>query len=84
MRINDRYERFMERVGAGTAKPAEKVKDTGAGAKPGAALAVKVSDRAQELAMRADRVEELKSAIASGSYRVDARAIASRLLDGDS
>jgi flagellar biosynthesis anti-sigma factor FlgM len=85
MRINDRYQRFLERVGPGTSKPATQVRGKEASeTKPGAALAVKVSERAQELATRADRVDELKSAIAAGTYRVDAKAIASRLLDGES
>ncbi len=83
MRINDRYAKFLDRVLPQTGKPAEKVKESGAGTKPSAALAVKVSERAQELATRADRVEELKSAIANGTYKVDARALASRLLDGE-
>jgi negative regulator of flagellin synthesis FlgM len=52
-------------------------------AKSDEVLQVKVSDRAQELAARAERAAELKAQIADGSFKVDADKIASKLVGDD-
>jgi flagellar biosynthesis anti-sigma factor FlgM len=89
MKITDRYQGLMDRVGAGAAKPVDKTEksEQGAGAKAASkakgadnALNVSVSDRAQELAARTARVDELRNAIRDGSFRVDSKAIAQRLV----
>jgi anti-sigma28 factor (negative regulator of flagellin synthesis) len=89
MRITDRYERLMERAGPGAARPVDRTEKTGAGgrtaAEPrtGSPLEVNVSARAQELAAGASRLQELKASIRDGSFKIDAHAIASRLVGED-
>jgi anti-sigma28 factor (negative regulator of flagellin synthesis) len=85
MRITDRYQGLMERVGAGATRPVDKAgrAESGARAKGKAsegALEVSVSDRAQELAAGAARLEELRTAIKDGSFVVDSERIARRLV----
>ncbi len=92
MRIADRYQSLMDRVGPSAGRNVDKTDKSNASAgargpaakKPsagsGAAVQVNVSDRAQELAAGAARLEELKSSIQDGTYEVNPKVIASRLL----
>jgi anti-sigma28 factor (negative regulator of flagellin synthesis) len=90
MRITDRYQNLMDRPGAAGARPVDKAAHestqarAAAGAaktaKAGAAIQVNVSARAQELAAGAARLEELKASIKDGSFKVDADAIAAKLV----
>ena len=85
MRITDRYQGAMERVGSAGARPVDKTAavESGPRAKGKAAsgaLEVSVSDRAQELASGAARLEELRTAIRDGSFRVDSKRIAEKLV----
>ncbi|HVH43895.1 MAG TPA: flagellar biosynthesis anti-sigma factor FlgM [Labilithrix sp.] len=88
MRITDRYQGLMDRVAPGAAKAVDKTEKSEQGssaakAKPkatGGALEVSVSDRAQELAAGTARLEELRNAIKDGSFKVDSKAIASKLV----
>ena len=85
MRITDRYQSTMDRVGPSGPRPVDKAAaaESGARAKSksaGGALEVSVSDRAQELASGAARLEELRTAIQNGSFRVDSQRIAQKLV----
>lgn len=90
MRITDRYSSPMDRVAPSAARPVDKTEraDSGshaASAKAktpaaGGALEVSVSGRAQELASRTARIDELRAAIKVGSFRVDSQRIAQRLV----
>ena len=85
MRITDRYQGTMERVGPAGARPVDKAAAVESNARTrgkaaGGALEVTVSDRAQELASGAARLDELRSAIRDGSFRVDSQRIAERLV----
>jgi anti-sigma28 factor (negative regulator of flagellin synthesis) len=93
MLITDRYQSLMDRA-AGAAKPVEKTEKAGQGAKAsakaaaskasaGGVLDVNVSDRAQELASGAAKLDELKASIQNGTFRIDHDAIASRLVGED-
>jgi len=64
----------------GAPKAAPVAKDA---AKSESVLQVQVSDRAQELAARAERAAELKAQIKDGSFKVDADKIAAKLVGGD-
>ena len=44
---------------------------------------VHVSARAEQLASGADRVEELRAAVRNGTFKIDASAIAARLVGDD-
>ena len=84
MRIQDRYERLLPQTvapsaAAGGAKgkaPAA----SGAHVTGRASVEVSLSARAQELSSGASRVDELRAAIQAGTFRVDAFAIAERLV----
>ncbi len=89
MKVTDRYQNLMERVGPGSARPVDKAEKSATGArtstakaKPAAgnAVEVSVSNRAQELAAGAARLEELKTAIQNGTFKVDSRRIAERIV----
>ncbi len=89
MRITDRYFDLMDRTAPAAAKPVDKTEkidpgasSTAAKAKPaaGGALEVSVSGRAQELASRTARIDELRAAIKDGSFRVDSKRIAASLV----
>lgn len=85
MRISDRYQSTIERVAkAVPAQSTSKAAPT-AGATDGASsvLDVHVSQQAQELSARAAGVESLKKQIQNGTFKVDADAIASKLVGGD-
>lgn len=81
MRITDRYQSTIDRVGA---RPVEKTPSVEGAAQPKgkarAAVDVNVSDRAQELAAGAARLEELRVAIRDGTFRVDSQRIAETLV----
>lgn len=90
MRISDRYERFADRVatsGTSASKQASLVgaKDKASavaaarGAEPGV-LTVSISDVAGHLSANAAKLEQLKASIQDGSFRVDAQAIAKKLV----
>ena len=89
MRISDRYERFADRVTtakAGATTASDKA-GSGGKAKPVAeqpsVLSVKVSDRAAQLSAGSTRLDELKEQIRNGTFKVDARAIANKLVGED-
>jgi len=89
MKVTDRYQNLMERVGPGSDRTVDKTDKAGAsgrGSTPkiktpsGHAVEVSVSDRAQELAAGSARLDELRAAIKNGSFKVDSRRIAERLV----
>lgn len=90
MRISDRYERFADRVGQSGTQATKQAGKTGAVDKTAPAapakppepgvLTVYISDFAAHLSASAARLEELKSSIQSGTYQVDAKGIASKLI----
>lgn len=89
MRITDRYSIAMDRVAPGAARPVDKTENGDSGSRAasakaktpaGGALEVSVSSRAQELASRTARIDELRTAIKDGSFRVDSQRIAQRLV----
>ncbi|MBX3209334.1 MAG: flagellar biosynthesis anti-sigma factor FlgM [Labilithrix sp.] len=89
MRITDRYLNLTDRTAPGAARPVDKTEKTESGARAttakakapaGDALEVSVSGRAQELASRMARIDELRSAIKDGSFRVDSKRIAESLV----
>jgi anti-sigma28 factor (negative regulator of flagellin synthesis) len=90
MRISDRYQRLMDgtsgvstkrTAGADGGRPSSSTASSGkAGSTAGANVEVKVSDRAQELNAGVQRLEQLKSAIRDGSFKVDPQAIAAKLV----
>jgi anti-sigma28 factor (negative regulator of flagellin synthesis) len=92
MRISDRYERFTDRLSSSKAGATTGSDKSGAGkaasptaatpAQPGV-LSVKVSDRALQLAAGSTRLDELKEQIRNGTFKVDARAIANKLVGED-
>jgi len=90
MRITDRYLSLVDR--AGPARPAGKVDrtgDVGAGRArsfekaPSGVLDVSVSEEAQELASGKLKLEDLKTSIKNGTYRIDPAVIARRMVGGD-
>lgn len=85
MRISDRYQSTIERVGP--AKPASSTSKAAptTGTPDGASgvLDVHVSQQAQELSNRAAGVEQLKKQVQNGTFKVDPDAIASKLVGGD-
>ncbi len=93
MRISDRYQRLApspaESSAAREAGKARSVEGRASAARPAGAktsasvLDVRVSDRAQELALGTARLDELKARIRDGSFVVDAHAIAARLVGED-
>lgn len=85
MRISDRYERFLDRVGSPTAKKTnEKSGAEGAsGASNSDALKVEVSATAKALAAGTAKLDELKASVQNGTYKVDSRAIARKLVGED-
>lgn len=88
MRITDRYQALMNRVGTNPTRPAGKVERAGSardarGPAAGRLLDVNVSARAHELASSAARLDALRDAVRNGTYRVDAHAIAARLVGLD-
>jgi len=85
MRITDRHQSLLDRAGPAGTRPVDKAAATESGSrarsKPGGrALEVAVSDRAHELASGAARLEELRTAIRDGSFRVDSQRIAQKLV----
>ena len=90
MRISDRYERFTDRLSSSKAGATAGADKSGAGKEPVKAtasqpsvLSVKVSDRAAQLSAGSARLDELKEQILNGTFKVDARAIASKLVGED-
>lgn len=92
MKITDRYQNLLEHVGpskSAAAKAVEKAAEAGGAAKsgpevPSDALSVNVSAKAQEISKtRAARVDELRASIANGTFKVDAKAIAAKLVGDD-
>lgn len=90
MRISDRYERFTDRVttskagaatsgGVATAKAAPVAPVAN---QPGV-LSVKVSAQASQLSAGSARLEELRDQVRNGTFKIDARAIASKLVGED-
>ncbi len=96
MKISDQYERFTDRGGAGAVgvsplAPAKGVSETAPTARareragevrrtePGV-LSVSVSSRAANLSTSAARLDELRSSIREGTFKIDARAIARALI----
>lgn len=87
MRISDRYERFTDRVstsktGATTGSDKSVAKIPAVAAQP-SVLSVTVSDRAAHLSAGSARLDELKESVRSGTFKVDARAIANALVAED-
>jgi hypothetical protein len=85
MRITDRYEALMDRVGSTPTRPVGKLERVSAardarGPAAGRILDVNVSERAHALASNAARLEALRDAVRNGTYEVDAHAIAARLV----
>jgi anti-sigma28 factor (negative regulator of flagellin synthesis) len=89
MKVTDRYQNLMERVAPGAARQADKADKTAANnrastakakAATGNAVEVSVSNRAQELAAGSARLEELRTAIQNGTFKVDSRRIAERIV----
>lgn len=83
MRITDRYQSLMDRVGAGAARSVDRTgraEGVSRAKAPESALEVTVSDRAQKLASGSARIEELRTAIENGSFVVDSARIARRLV----
>lgn len=80
MRITDRYQSAIERVAP--AKPVASTAKAAATAESSSSnvLDVKMSAEAQELSNRAAGVTQLKEQVANGSFKIDADAIASRLV----
>jgi flagellar biosynthesis anti-sigma factor FlgM len=90
MRIPDSY----TRLGVNAPQAAQKVSSIKSPAAEGAATAptedvrVQVSARGRELSLKSDRevdsarVERLKASIESGEFKVDARRIADRMIQG--
>ena len=82
MRISDRYQSTIERVAP--AKPVQSTAKSGAAeaTSDGASsiLDIHVSAQAQALSNRAAGLEQLKAQVQSGTYKVDADAIASKLV----
>ena len=90
MRISDRYERFTDRLSSSKAGATAGTDKSDAGKEPVKAtasqpsvLSVKVSDRAAQLSAGSARLDELKDQIRSGTFKVDARAIANKLVGED-
>ncbi|CAN5925179.1 hypothetical protein BH11MYX4_BH11MYX4_26180 [soil metagenome] len=89
MRISDRYERFADRVSTSKAGATAGSDKAGAGkAKPMTAaqpsvLSVSVSDRAAQLSAGSSRLDELRDAVRNGTFKVDARDIAEKLVGED-
>ncbi len=92
MRISDRYERFTDRASTAKASATTGSDKSGAGkgatkaeATPGqpAVLSVQVSDRAAQLSAGSARLDELRDQIRNGTFKVDARAIANKLVGED-
>ena len=90
MRISDRYERFADRVSTSKAGATAASDKAGAGgpkvkkAEPSGVLSVSVSDRAAQLSAGSSRLDELRDAVRNGTFKVDARAIAEKLVGEDS
>lgn len=94
MRIADAYSKLSidkpTVTGAQAAKGAERVKAGGTSKNEshGEAVKVTVSAQARELANQAaqtfdaGKVDRLRSSMSDGSYKVDAHAIAARIVDG--
>lgn len=82
MRISDRYQSTIEFVSP--AKPVQAAaKSGGAEAKADAAsniLDVHVSAQAQALSNRAAGLEQLKAQVQNGTFKIDADAIAAKLV----
>jgi anti-sigma28 factor (negative regulator of flagellin synthesis) len=90
MRISDRYERFTDRLSSSKAGSTTAADKSGAGKEPvkvvpgePSVLSVKVSDRAAQLSAGAARLDELRVQIRNGTFKVDARAIANKLVGED-
>jgi anti-sigma28 factor (negative regulator of flagellin synthesis) len=89
MRISDRYERFADRVSTSKTGATAGSDKAGAGkAKPATAaqpsvLSVSVSDRAAQLSAGSSRLDELRDAVRNGTFKVDARDIAEKLVGED-
>lgn len=92
MKITDRYQSLMDRVGpnkSAATKGVDKIANGEAAAKGGPevkgdAVSVNVSAKAQEMSKAgAARIDELKAAIANGTFKVDAHAIAAKLVGDD-
>jgi anti-sigma28 factor (negative regulator of flagellin synthesis) len=87
MRITDRYQSIegTQRVAPAKAAASTSKAAPTTGTSDGASgvLDVHVSQQAQELSARAGGVEQLKKQIQNGTFKVDADAIASKLVGGD-
>lgn len=90
MRISDRYERFTDRLSSSKAGATTGSDKSGAGKEPVKAaagqpsvLSVKVSERAAQLSAGSARLDELRDQIRNGTFKVDARAIANKLVGED-
>jgi len=85
MRITDRYQSSIER--AAPAKPvaatAKTAATTATADSASNILDIHMSAQAQELSNRAAGVEQLKKQVANGTFKVDADAIASKLVGAD-
>ena len=84
MRISDRYQSTIERVApAKPVKSTAKTEATDSAASGDASstiLDIHVSAQAQALSNRAAGLEQLKARVQDGSFKVDADAIASKLV----
>ena len=90
MRISDRYERFTDRLSSSKAGSTTSTDKSGAGKEPVKVVAsepnvlsVKVSDRAAQLSAGSARLDELRDQIRNGTFKIDARAIATKLVGED-
>lgn len=89
MRIRDAYTKLDPAVTVATPNRSAKADDTkaakAASGADRAAATVKVSSRARELAARLDSpaLASLRERIGNGTYKVDAKAIAERLVGGE-
>lgn len=82
MRITDRYQSTIERVAPTkpTASTAKAAATTGAADGASGVLDIHMSAQAQQLSNRAAGVEHLKRQVENGTFKVDADAIASKLV----
>lgn len=87
MRITDRYQATIERMGralpASTSKSASTSGPPQASGESSSILDIRVSPEAQQLSTRAAGVEQLKRQVQDGTFKVDPDAIAAKLVGGD-
>ena len=91
MRISDRYDRFTDRV-TSTKTNAAKGTDTSAARSTTAStttpaqdgiLSVSVSAQAKDLAAGTARLEQLRDQVRNGTFKIDAKDIANKLVGED-